>query len=207
MSAVQPGNEEAPPAPRGSGTRDRLVLAASRLLAEGGPAAVTLRAVGDRAGVSRSAPYRHFGDKDGLLTAVLLEAFGRLFQEMTSAMAAAPTNTPEALRCGFRTYVRFGLAWPEHYLLLFGDRLMNVEAAELSRVAPEGLDFFQSIIARGQRAGELRQGDPRDMTLLTWSAVHGLVTFGISGHLARKGLDRDEALNRLVAELVAGLEA
>lgn len=179
---------------------------ASRLLAEGGEAAVTLRAVGERAGVSRSAPYRHFEDKDDLLAAVLLETFRQLFQNLRAEMSATPMTTPEKLRRGFRVYGRFGLAWPEHYLLMFGER-MHVEKGDLAEVAPEGLGFLHTIIAEGQEAGEIRPGDVHDMTILTWSALHGLITFGISGHLTAKGLDIDDALTRLVAELVAGLEA
>jgi AcrR family transcriptional regulator len=51
-------------------TRDRLVDAATELLDEGGPAAVTLREVGRRAGVSHNAPYKHFADKESLLAAI-----------------------------------------------------------------------------------------------------------------------------------------
>ncbi|RNL86482.1 TetR/AcrR family transcriptional regulator [Halostreptopolyspora alba] len=207
MSAAQSGSDEAPPGPSGRGTREQLVAAASRLLAEGGVGAVTLRAVGERAGVSRSAPYRHFEDKNDLLVAVLLETFRKFFQDMEAEMSATPMTTPEMLRRGFRGYVRFGLAWPEHYLLMFSDRKVHVDKGDLAEVAPKGLDFFQEIITKGQRAGELRSGDAREMTLLTWSALHGLVTLGVSDHLKSKGVDTEEALDRLVAELVAGLEA
>lgn len=207
MSAAQRGSGNAPPAPPGRDTRERLVAAASHLLAEGGVGAVTLRAVGERAGVSRSAPYRHFEDKDDLLAAVLLETFRQLFAEMRDEMSTAPASTPEKLRRGFRVYMRFGLAWPEHYLLIFGERMVHVDKGDVAAVAPEGMGFFQSVLAEGQRAGELRPGDPRDMTILTWSALHGLVIFGISGNLTAKGYDIEGAVNRLIGELVAGLQA
>lgn len=188
------------------GTRERLAAVASGLLAEGGESAVTLRAVGERAGVSRTAPYRHFRDKDDLLSAVRLEAFGRLFQGMAAEMAAVPA-VPEALRRGFRAYIRFGAQWPEHYLLVFGERITSADKADLAKFAPEGIAFFRDFLARGQRAGEIRSGDVHDMTILAWSALHGLVTFALTGHLSAKGLDTEEALDRLIAELVAGLEA
>ena len=53
-----------------TGTRDRLIEAAARLLDKGGPAAVTLRAVADRCGVSHNAPYKHFASKAELLAAI-----------------------------------------------------------------------------------------------------------------------------------------
>jgi AcrR family transcriptional regulator len=55
-------------------TRERLIEAAAELRDRGGPAAVTLREVGRIAGVSRSAPYRHFSDKGALLAVIAVRA-------------------------------------------------------------------------------------------------------------------------------------
>lgn len=204
MFAAQPGDTPegtvAGSSPRGD-TRARLVAAASALLAEGGSAAVTLRAVGDRAGVSRTAPYRHFRDKDDLLTAVLADAMNRLYGAFAAEITAA-RPVPEALRRAFLSYVRFGLDWPEHYLLMFGERL-----ADLHSIAPQAFSSLPDVLTEWQRAGEIRAGDIGDMSFLVLSALHGLVTIALAGHLAAKGLDTDEALERLVAELVAGLTA
>src|SRR3954466_876857 len=63
-------------------TRRALLDAASDLLDRGGPDAVTLREVGARAGVSRGAPYRHFCDKQSLLTAIAAESWDRLADHM-----------------------------------------------------------------------------------------------------------------------------
>ena len=57
-------------------TRGALIDQAAQLLDGGGLEAVTLREVGARAGVSRGAPYRHFADKEGLLTAVAADGLG-----------------------------------------------------------------------------------------------------------------------------------
>ena len=59
-------------------TRDALIRAASELLNAGGPDAVTLRAVGARAGVSRGAPYGHFDDKEHLLTQLAIHAWNEV---------------------------------------------------------------------------------------------------------------------------------
>ena len=58
-------------------TRDALIDAAAELSAAGGPAAVTLREVGRRAGVSHNAPYKHFADKEELLAAVAARDLAR----------------------------------------------------------------------------------------------------------------------------------
>src|SRR3954470_7132492 len=61
---------EAPEGPRG-----RIVAAAARRLAEGGPDAVSTRAVSAAAGVQPPTIYRLFGDKEGLLDAVAAHGF------------------------------------------------------------------------------------------------------------------------------------
>jgi len=63
-------------------TRRALLDQAAALLDRGGPDAVTLREVGARAGVSRGAPYRHFCDKQSLLTAIAAESWERLADHM-----------------------------------------------------------------------------------------------------------------------------
>ncbi|MUL43334.1 TetR/AcrR family transcriptional regulator [Streptomonospora sp. PA3] len=193
----------------GSGdTRERLIEAASRLLAGGGPEAVTMRGVGELAGVSRAAPYRHFDDKNDLLRAVAQRSIDAVRTEVVAALPTAdtpPAEVPAALRRAFFAYLRDGVDRPEHYRLTFGEHL-----ADIGSVRETAEEIMQSCVAAltdGQRAGVIRAGDPRAMAILAWSALHGLVTLATSGHLARKGLDTPEGgeLTHLVADLVAGL--
>ncbi|GAA3731642.1 TetR/AcrR family transcriptional regulator [Spinactinospora alkalitolerans] len=201
------------PRRRGSGpgdTRARLMAAASELLAQGGADAVTLRAVGERVGVSRTAPYRHFRDKEDLLSAVAAQGFERLHRDIAAAMAqgdgGAPPSLTEALRRGCTAYIDAGLASPEHYRLMFGEHLTRFGDDDLHAAASAAMGLFVDALERGQQSGAVRRGDTRDLAILTWSALHGLVTLALSGHLARKGLDIDEVAARLAAQLVNGLE-
>ena len=77
-------------------TRRALLDAASDLLDEGGPEAVTLRAVGARAGVSRGAPYGHFADKEDLLTELAAERWRDLTVVLAGLQAsgATPVDLP-----------------------------------------------------------------------------------------------------------------
>lgn len=188
--------------PLPGGTRERLLSAASELLAEGGVPAVTLRGVGERAGVSRTAPYRHFHNKEDLLAAVALETFRHLQRDMAAAVEADPSSVPQVLRRGLHVYVRFGLARPEHYRLIFHD---PAHSSEYPGVFSESLQYLADLLARGQRAGEIRAGDPHTLVILTWSALHGLVSFVLAGYLERKGIDAEQKLFHLADELVAGL--
>src|SRR6266496_4233805 len=75
-----------------------------RALAEAGPAAVSLRDLARRAGVSHAAPAHHFGDKAGLLTAVAADGFERL----AAALQAADAETGRFIDIG-AAYVRFAV--------------------------------------------------------------------------------------------------
>src|ERR1700709_543537 len=79
-------------------TRRALLSNAAELLDSGGPEAVTLREVGARAGVSRGAPYRHFTDKENLLTAVAAEGWERIGDHMHALRVDERRPPAERLR-------------------------------------------------------------------------------------------------------------
>lgn len=92
--------------------RDRLLLAAAELLENGGT--VATRAVCERAGVQAPTLYHHFGSKQGLIDAVLNHGF-------TQYVAVESSGDPLGdLREGWDQHVRFGLAHPSFYGLLYG---------------------------------------------------------------------------------------
>src|ERR1700754_2392854 len=99
-------------------TRQALLEAAGALLDAGGPEAVTLREVGARTGVSRSAPYRHFADKDTLLTVLATNAVARLGD--TLEHLANSDDPPErTLRAAVLSLVSIGRTRPHLYRLMF----------------------------------------------------------------------------------------
>jgi AcrR family transcriptional regulator len=101
-----------------TGTRERILQAAARLLAESGGAPVSTRAVCAAAGVGAPTLYHHFGDKDGLLDAVVAYGFERYLAEKR---ARPSTGDPvEDLRRGWDAHVEFGLAQPAFYALMYG---------------------------------------------------------------------------------------
>ena len=99
-------------------TKQQLLIAATSLLDQGGPGAVTLRAVGDKVGVSQTAPYRHFKDKRDLLEAVARESFNEVSEILDGATRRA--NSPlGALRLAVREYLELARRYPLRHRLLF----------------------------------------------------------------------------------------
>lgn len=184
------------------GTKERLLQAALRLLDEGGPAAVTLRAVGSAGGVSHNAPYKHFKDKHALLVAIARVSFqhmGEAFAELTG-----PERSPlAALHAVVDGYVAFSEAYPQRYNLLFTDPDIGAEGGSLETAATATYDVVAMLIGRAQRAGEIREGDPYELTGVLYAAIHGLVNLNMTGRSSpNKGMHDIRRLCALQLDLL-----
>ena len=155
-------------------TRRSLLDAAGALLDIGGVDAVTLREVGARTGVSRSAPYRHFANKETLLTAVAANALNQLGDTL-ERLATGDDPPEQSLRAALLSLVAIGRARPHLYRLMFttpaGDPTAAVRAAE--RTQDLFLDLVGRIVGR-QRA--------RHYGALLLTTAHGATSFELSGH-------------------------
>ncbi|NQD91657.1 TetR/AcrR family transcriptional regulator [Pseudomonas sp. CrR25] len=138
-----------------------LLAAAAELLDEGGAAAISLREVARRAGVSHNAPYRHFADRDSLLAALAEEGFVEL--------AARMDQRAGALAALGQCYVRYALEQPGRFALMFGAGLDKARHPALQQAA---LALYQRLALAVREAAPQRE--PQVTTLAAWSLVHGL---------------------------------
>jgi AcrR family transcriptional regulator len=159
-----------------SSTRDALVDAATQLLDEGGPEAVTLREVGRRAGVSHNAPYKHFTGKEALLATVA----ARELRQQSAAAAAAVS-----LRSVLHGYAEWALAHPERFRLVFGS--WSAGSAELAAAAETARAALIALVGGEQRASRLPHGDPERLAALLQALAHGAVALALAGHLSHGG--------------------
>jgi AcrR family transcriptional regulator len=129
-------------------TRTRILEAAEKLLESSPDRDIGTRQVCDAAGVGQPVLYRLFGDKDGLLRAVVDHGFDRY---LATKRAAVPSADPvEDLRTGWDTHVEFGLEHPALYRLMFSPRFDTVPAA-----AAEALGMLHDVLVRCAEAGVL----------------------------------------------------
>lgn len=173
-------------------TRDALVRAASELLDEGGPDALTLRAVGARAGVSRGAPYGHFEDKAHLLTQLAVDAWDSLADEVEHLRAAPGATPAETLERALLALIGLGRRQPHLYALMFSTPADAPDAAKAaSRVEHQYLDAVADLVG---------EADARRYGALLMSSAHGIAGLELSGHLAEEkwGVDGEELVRTLV---------
>ena len=186
--------------------RRALLLEAVRTIHAEGAAALTLRGVGDRLGVSRTALYRHFADKQALLDEVAAEGFRMLRAALHEAWGRGGRAGFDAMGIA---YVHFAVAHPSHYRVMFGGLAARHEARPAdAEGAGESADAFQVLvdaIVAEQAAGRVRREDPQALALYIWAMVHGVAMLALDGLLPPP--TTPEILARLaIARLHGGID-
>jgi AcrR family transcriptional regulator len=171
--------------PRGQGERLReaLIEAAIELLADLQDVdALSVRAVTARVGVTPTALYLHFADKDELLEAVKARCFQELRSYTLAAEEQAGPDPRTQLEQHILAYIRFAADLPGYYRILFHTRRgRDPKTPPL----PSNLHDLNRSHAGTQAFGDLVRGverclppgrDPFPVALMIWAAEHGYVS-------------------------------
>lgn len=151
---------------------EAILEAASRLLADEGPHALTVRRIATEAGGSTMNVYSRFGGKEGVVEALFVEGFRRLKAAME---AAGTTDDPLADldACG-RAYRDFGVEHPTYYGIMFEGAVSDFEPSEQAGTEAFGtLMILAAKIERAMDAGRFARQDPLPVALSFWALVHG----------------------------------
>ncbi len=159
---------------------ETLVAHAVELLDEAGADAVVVREVARRAGVSPSAPFRHFPDRAALLAAVaeaVAVDFGTL---QLAAVEAAETLPFRALGTAF---VHYALAHPHRFALLRDTVFTPARSPALEEGHRLFTEAITEMITAGQRRGELRRASPDLVRIAAQALVYGLSQMFVDDYL------------------------
>lgn len=201
-----------PPKPYHHGDLCRELLCAARdLLEENNIASLSLRAVAKRVGVSHSAPYRHFKDKESLLAGIAGQGFKELTEQMREATELHPEDPGAQLQEAGHRYVQLVAKNPQCVQLMFGGILPCDDTyPELRESGNIAFNTLKMIIEEGQARGMFKKGDVEIMALVAWSGIHGLSLLFISGSLDRAiaaPIDVQPLTTAVTAMLLSGLNA
>jgi AcrR family transcriptional regulator len=170
-----------------------------------GVEALTLREIGARVGVSRTALYRHFADKRALLTAVATEGFRALRQALVAAWEEGGRGPAAFQQMGF-AYIRFAVANPSHYRVMFGGFVHSEPCdAELDAEAEAAFHALVDALMVLQRDTAVRPDDPMLMARFVWSLVHGVAMLALDGYV-REPNAVDDLTRYALERLQAGIE-
>jgi AcrR family transcriptional regulator len=151
------------------------VHAALELLEEGGTAALSLRAVARRAGVAPSAPYRHYADRDALVSAVAAVGYRQLADYLTAAHAE-PSSVDDLAAVAV-AYVRFAIERPALFRVMFSEPCDRDSSNRVA--ATDVISAYLGSIVRRCFPG----ADVAALSTALWAVVHGLAFLHLDGKL------------------------
>jgi AcrR family transcriptional regulator len=183
--------------------RAALLDAASEILAEEGPDALTVRRIATRAGCSTMLVYSRLGGKQGIVDALYTQGFERL----AAYVRATPvTSDPVAdlRRCG-RQYRTFALENRTHYAVMFDHAVPDFSPSlQAQVVASQTLDMLAELVQRAIDAGRFGVTDARQLAAALWAANHGVCSLELKDS-GPPDIDWTKCHERVIDALVEGL--
>jgi AcrR family transcriptional regulator len=193
--------------PRGQGAsrRGEILDAAKRLFIEEGFAHATMRRIAAEVGVSPTALYLHFADKEAILKAIAEDFFSELLVRLRETQKEEGPSL-QRLRAGLRAYVDFGLERADEYRLTFQSRTVRTMKDPCAESDTADLSF--EVLVTGvqdlMREGLFRAGDAILVAETIWVSVHGMTAAAVDLHdRMHSGLDAlvDSVLDTLMIGL------
>ena len=176
--------------------RAACLQAARELLEEGGSAGLSLRAVARRAGVSPTAPYRHFADRDALVSAVAAQGYRELAAYLAAAHPTIPETADELSKVAV-AYVRFALDHPALFRAMFAEPC-DPDNPERVAATTAISGYVATLVQHAFPAATTE-----DMATAVWALVHGLAFLYLDGKLDTS--TPDVVSNRISAAVQAVL--
>ena len=186
--------------------RSALVSLAVKEIARAGVEKLSLRSLARQAGVSPTAPFRHFPDKQTLLAGIAIEGFEELARRLTETSESNAGIEERFIELG-ATYVGFAQDFPVHYQLMFGavlgDFSASKELQEASAASYAVLDTTLTEIKNNQQLDH----DVATLGGLVWSTVHGMASLVFNVPTARMPKAADAAPRRAVKSIHEDMRA
>ncbi|MFZ4605367.1 MAG: TetR/AcrR family transcriptional regulator [Caulobacter sp.] len=165
--------------PKGDGhmRRGEILQAAERIFIAEGYQGATIRKIADEVGVSSTALYMHFRDKDEILLEICDSAIAVLLKQ-NSEIAVRPIDAVARVRLMLDAYITFALENPNAYQLVFCGHsgvLSDDKQAATEALGDSCYDKFLGAVREIGASGRLRTGTVESAAQAMWAACHGLV--------------------------------
>ncbi|WP_414977805.1 TetR/AcrR family transcriptional regulator [Brevundimonas sp.] len=207
MSGVTRPNRRSARKPKGEGhsRRAEILAAAEQIFVEHGYEGATIRKIADEVGLSSTALYMHFSDKQEILHEICRQSFETLIA-LNRTVLDSPGEPEVRMRRMMEAYVTFGFAHPNAYRLVYLTRPLEARDGAESVAQQLGADLFRSfetLVEDVERAGRLR-GEVRASTQALWAGGHGVVSLMITKPYF-DWVDRETLVKTLMDALFMGL--
>ncbi len=160
-----------------------------KILREQGIDALSLREIARRVGVTATAAYRHFNDKNHIINELIVEIYNLLAEVLKKSINDI-SNDPYG---GFGklcwSYISFALKYPNYIKIIFREQHDNSSHSILES-SQEVAKIWLSLVIKNQKEGRFREDDPRKIHLAIWSIIQGIVILFVNKQLP--GIQEDE---------------
>ncbi|WP_085283284.1 TetR/AcrR family transcriptional regulator [Colwellia chukchiensis] len=168
--------------------RKSLIATATEMVAQAGVESLSLRKLAERIGVSRTAAYHHFTDKNALLCAIAEQGFKQWHQQ-ASEIFTANTLTPEAkFRQFVHAYIGFATENPSLYELMFGGIIWKEKQSTetLKSMAYASFNYQVEMTKLWQQQGVIINNENSlRLAQVNWATLHGIARLVIDGIYAQ----------------------
>jgi AcrR family transcriptional regulator len=163
--------------------RQRICVAAERLFAAHGPAAISMRQLGAELGVTSMTLYRYYKDKDDILAAVRARAFDRIAEALERGLAESLGPSDQGAPVA-AAYIDFAFKNPAAYRLMFELTQANeADYPDLVRASSRARDTLRAFVEHAIAVGLFEDERPDVVAHAYWAAIHGLVVLQLAGKL------------------------
>jgi AcrR family transcriptional regulator len=167
---------------------------------------LTLKVLSDVAGTSRSAIYSHFGSKEALIEAMILDGFIKFDNYLSPSLKDKNIPLLDRLTKASRNYIEFARANKVLYRLLFGNKYAHIRMEVMTKNDPNqsGFGALMFAIEEGQKDGLLKIDNSYKQSITVWSALHGLTSLLIDGFIGIEDM-YDELFDNVLNGIISGL--
>lgn len=166
-------------------TKEKILLAASKLFLTGGIAALSVRAIARESNLSTIGIYSHFNGKQGILDALYIEGFTRFIKAVDVPINI--DNPKESIMMAIRGYITTAINYRGHYLLIFGESVADYTPSDEAKKMSVQAFMQTTKVIETILPTEARFEQKRNATLQIWSIVHGYI--GLMYHAIAEEID------------------
>ncbi len=182
--------------------KNALIEAGTEILSKEGVGALSLRKVARRAGVSHTAPYAHYTDKQALIAAIATEGYEKLYARLAGVVQRYPDDPLRQLVEAAWAYAEFAQAETAQFkITLSGVLEKEKDYPAFVEVSQKSFKLVVGIIDACQRQGVLPAGPSDVIAVSVWGLLHGVVSLVLEGQVSHTILDRLTLEELLVSSL------